>query len=110
MADVKPLPVAGSNRMVERAARAIAFYRGSTFCGPGQHIASRELGWEGDGAHLEKYAEIHWREHISAAMGAIQAVRDLTAEDINACPMEPLPRALKYYRAMIDAALIEPNK
>lgn len=42
--------------------------------GPGQSVATREIGWRGDGAHLDEYVERHWREHENAARMAIEVI------------------------------------
>lgn len=39
------------------------------------------------------------------ARAAIEAMREPTEADIHACPLEPMPRDLKYWRAMIDQVL-----
>ena len=66
------------SEMVERVARALAASYGSRICGPGQNVATREIGWKGDGEHLEIYVERHWKEHVHAAQFAISAMREPT--------------------------------
>lgn len=96
---------------VEHVARALALSRGSEFVGPGQHVASRELGWDGDGAYLEKYVERHWKEHVHAATFAIQATREPTEAMLEAGDAL-IPDNKKFrnnagaiFRAMVDEAL-----
>jgi len=64
-------------RKVERVARAIAASRGGEITGPGRNRATDELGWPGY-IPTDKYAEIHWKEHIHAAEFAIAAMPDPT--------------------------------
>ncbi len=44
---------------------------------------------------------------IDYAREAIRAACELTPMDVNTCPMEPTQDRLRYYRAMLDAALGE---
>lgn len=66
------------SEMIERVARALAFSAGGRIVGPGQNVASREIGWRGDGEHFERYAELHWKEHVHGAELAIAAMREPT--------------------------------
>jgi hypothetical protein len=60
--------------LLEQMARAIAYSAGSRFAGPGQSVASREIGWRGDGEHLDLYAERHWQKHTLGAELALSVV------------------------------------
>ena len=59
--------------MIERVARAIAFSAGAAIVGPGESRATRELGWDADGGHFQKYVERHWKEYEHAATFALEA-------------------------------------
>lgn len=101
------------SEMIERVARALAFSAGGRIVGPGQNVASREIGWRGDGEHFERYAELHWKEHVHGAELAIAAMREPTAAmalaneaGIEAAEgFEPRLTAIDTWRAMIDVAL-----
>lgn len=109
------------SEMVERVARSLAHAVGAKMCGPTNCVATRELGWKPDGAHLDEYADRHWREHLHAASFAIEAMREPTVEMIDAACVaqidlypafegqKPHPTAGEVigtcHRAMIDAAL-----
>lgn len=79
--------------------------------GPGQCEASREFGWKGDGGHLEKYADAHWKEHLGYARAAIEAMREPTEEMVDAVVADsPIfemteGQAKLVFESMIDAAL-----
>jgi hypothetical protein len=103
--------------MIERVARALALCAGGKICGPGQSVASRELGWKGDGEHFAKYVEAHWQEHITAAQFAIEAMREPTAEMLIAARDWSLHKfgkpigndaAIGCWQAMLDAAPVSP--
>lgn len=96
--------------MVEKVARALAFADGSRFAGPGQSKATREFGWKGDGEHFEKYADVHWKEHVVAAQMAFEAMRvpsDGVREIMGAHARNGFVNWDDYHKAMIDAALNE---
>lgn len=71
------------SEMVERVARAVAASEGGRITGPGQCRATREFGWKGEIA-LQQYADAHWREYITAAHAAIEAMREPTRAMIDA--------------------------
>lgn len=95
--------------MIERVARAIAFNDGARMIGAGQSNATREFGWKGDGEHLDKYAEAHWKEHVGAARMAIEAMRKPTPHMVNVGWQLILGnlRPDEIFPHMIDAALTE---
>lgn len=61
-------------RVIERMARALAFSHGSKIVSPGQSVATREVGWSGDGEYLDRYVAAHWKEHVHAAKFALDAL------------------------------------
>lgn len=77
--------------------------------GPGQSAATREFGWQGDGAHFDAYVEAHWREFINDATFAIEAMREPTEEMLKAVGANNRDyfggETESLYTAMIDAAL-----
>lgn len=97
--------------MVERVARVICHMHGSRMCGPGQSIATRELGWKPDGGHNVAYVALHWREHEQAAIAAIEAMREPTEamlEAVQSALDNPPPSgsiSKIAWQAMIDEAL-----
>jgi hypothetical protein len=119
-----------ATEMEERVARALAFSAGGRIVGPGRSESTREFSWDGDGGHLQKYVEAHWKEHVHAATFAIEAIREPTEAMVEAGakaaygsfinPPNPWPNVHTHieadgyreaYRAahaaMIDAALKE---
>lgn len=94
--------------MVEKCARAICFWEGQKMCGPGQSVATREVGWKGDGEHNEIYVERHWRDYVNHARAAIAAMREPTLKMVDVGP-EPYDgmAGREAWQAMIDAALGE---
>lgn len=66
-------------------------------------------------AFIERLAGVMTKElgltEFPDAPDVIRAIltemRELSTAEINACPMEPAPRDLEYWRATIDAALKE---
>lgn len=101
------------SEMVERVARAICYMHGGKICGPGQHIASREIGWDPGHQYMQTYVDRHWKEHDFAARAAIEAMREPTAQMVmvgdnemdewdpayEVCPL------VTTWQAMIDEAL-----
>jgi hypothetical protein len=83
--------------LFEQVARGICASYGSRFVGPGQSIATRELGWKPDAGHLDEYVDKHWREWKNEAAFALAALKHL--------PDDPGPRytAGEYSRSNIDA-------
>lgn len=65
-------------KVIERVARALALSHGSKIVGPGQSVATREVGWKGDGEYMDRYIAAHWKEHVHAAEFAIGALRHLS--------------------------------
>jgi len=102
-AHCKPVE-ATTSEMVERMARAICYSYCSRICGPGEHIASREIPWRGDGGHKEEYVERHWREWRNEAMFALSAAREPTEAMVDAADHDDYdPRYI--WQIMIDEAL-----
>lgn len=61
---------------IEKMARALAHAKGAEICGPGQHIASREIGWDPGHKYMDTYIERHWKEHVHAVTFALAALRN----------------------------------
>lgn len=102
--------------MMERVARAMARSAGGKMTGPGQSAATREMGWKGDGAHLDQYVEVHYREWLHAAGFAIAAMRGPTPEMVLAAVTKAAQEQVRpvavhiadvvpLWDAMIDEAL-----
>lgn len=95
--------------MVERVARALAHSAGAAMSGPGQSVATRAYGWEGDGGHLDRYVEEHWANHVHAAKFAIAALREPTSSVVDAGERTFISpdyaSAREAFNAMIDEAL-----
>lgn len=99
-----------ASEMVRRVARALAYSAGARMAGPGQSVATRELGWKGDGESLDQYADLHWQEHEHSAVFAIAAMREPTKEIVSAHHIVPedndfYDRAAANWRNLIDTAL-----
>lgn len=65
--------------VVENVARAICRSYGARIAGPGQSIASRELGWKPDGEHLDRYVEKYWHNWTNEAAFALEAMPTILA-------------------------------
>jgi hypothetical protein len=79
--------------MVERVARALATAAGGKISGPSRSAAKDEFGWGPGGRFIAQYVERHWREHITAAAMAIDAMR------------EPTVTMFEAGRALLDAGV-----
>lgn len=97
--------------MIKRVARALARSDGAKITGPARHKASDEFRWDVGHKYMDRYVEAHWREHVSAAAFAIEAMRDVEPTDEMMSAMWSLRFANSKqsfeacWRAMIDAAL-----
>lgn len=103
--------------MIERVARALARNDGAKITGPARHKASDEFRWDVGHKYMDRYVEAHWREHVSGATFAIEAMREPTeamlaigldkiSDDWDGRATRPAANAsLECWRAMISAAL-----
>lgn len=103
--------VTSTPEMVKRIARALAFVAGAKICGPGMHVASRELGWKPDNVQMDEYAEKHWPEHVTAAQFVLGVIREPTLFMLDtADAIVPRETAKEIWQTMLTAAVEEASK